>query len=1364
MGRVLQPAGNAPEPVRRIRRPWARSARSAWLASLVLLGALAATALLISGHRGSAVSPSLQYARHRLAAGGLVDLPAAARAPVSAALGYGSRAYRVTRSSGGFQLVNPTQRLSARFRRSGVQVASRGARLGLRLAAFGEGGQLMALGAATPVARGNRVSYVHPWLSEWYANGPLGLEQGFTIGRRPAGPATGQLMLAIAVSGNMRATLARSGGSVELSRRGRILLRYTGLSASDARGHALPSWLSVRDGVILVHVDTAGARYPVEVDPLVQQGSKLVDTETTWPGNFGVVALSSDGQTALIGAPQDDFGGAAYVFTRTGSTWTQEAKLTAAGEAGASIAFGASVALSGNGSVALVGAPGYGPRTGAAWVFTRSGTTWSEGPKLTAGAPESEGGFGWSVALSGDGKTALVGSPDEDSGTYPHVVYEAGAAYVFARSGKTWVQQGGKLTGAEEAYPEGYAVTLGVRFASSVALSKDGNTALIGGPWDNEYRGAAWIFDRSDGTWAQDGKKLTDEQSDSGGFGESGALSSDGRTALIGAPGEDGYAGAAWVFGLGTTGWSEQAKLTGNARESAYFGSSLALSSNGSTALVGAPVEESYVGSAWLFTRSGAAWSQGESILADEESGEGRFGSGVALSGEANIALIGAPLDDNGNGAVWTFVPGQHQRPALTQEAALNITANEATVQATVDPHGSEISECSFEYGTTPGYGSSVPCSPQPGAVETRISGSLTGLSPDTTYYFRASAANGSGTSHGQESTFTTLPAPPAVETLAPTEIWQSEATLEASVNPNGNEITTCTFEYGTTSEYGSKAPCSWLPGAGHSAVDVSAPVNGLKAGTEYHVRILAASSAGSSTSSGLTFKTLPTPPMSSSSATVVGEPGSYIGDGQDRLFDAPGAVTASAGEEGGRVEAQAEYHNERFSFRFAARRGEHLEDGEYVRAERFGSKSSPGIEISGDGSGCNETFGRFVVKDIELGPSGRVERFWALYEQHCERRESPALFGEVRIGEPPTQAPEIVQPAAVEWPRTEVGATSVEVPVTVGGGEVGADVTSVALEGEDAGDFGITSDDCQGVALAPDERCQVAIDTTPTASGVRTATLVVTDRSGARTGVPLRVDTELPPEAPVSTDFATMVSQRESFLGAGEDWLFDAPYAVSMSGEPHSVFVEAESGGSNFTFLFAAPGAQPLRVGQYRRAESYPVESKRAAVLSVSGGGRGCSRNTGRFRIKDLQLGPSDQMERFWALYEVHCGGLGAPPVFGEIELGEPSTNAPELVQPNAVEWPPTPVGASTVEVPITIAAGEAGARIESVSLRGGSGEFTVVRDGCDGVTLSPAARCQLTVATTPATIGHHAAKLLIADASGATTVVPLSVRAESP
>ena len=165
--------------------------------------------------------------------------------------------------------------------------------------------------------------------------------------------------------------------------------------------------------------------------------------------------------------------------------------------------------------------------------------------------------------------------------------------------GRRWGQQGGKLTGAGES-GEG-------KFGESVALSADGNTALIGGPEDDAATGAAWVFIRSGGVWSQQGPKLTGGEEDNTEFGVLVSLSADGNTALVGGWKDNGTKGAAWVFTRSGGVWSQQGpKLTGAGEVGeGGFGTSVALSADGNTALIGAPGDNGTKGAAWVFTRSG---------------------------------------------------------------------------------------------------------------------------------------------------------------------------------------------------------------------------------------------------------------------------------------------------------------------------------------------------------------------------------------------------------------------------------------------------------------------------------------------------------------------------------------------------------------------------------------------------------------------------------------------------------------------------------------------------------------------------------------------------------------------------------------
>jgi hypothetical protein len=507
-----------------------------------------------------------------------------------------------------------------------------------------------------------------------------------------------------------------------------------------------------------------------------------------------------------------------------------------------------------------------------------------------------------------------------------------------------------------------------------------------------------------------------------------------------------------------------------------------------------------------------------------------------------------------------------------------------------------------------------------------------------------------------------------------------------------------------------------------------------------------------------------PEPLMTSNTATLVSEPGDYIGGGKDRLFDAP--ETVSVGGERSWVQVTAETGGEGFQLAFAAPWGKDLEVGEYTNTYGSPAKAWAGFSVAGDGRACNTSLGRFVIKDIHFNSAGQVERFWALYEQRCETaagRVEPALFGEVRVGEPPSEAPEVVAPAAVDWPETAVGQRTVDVPVTVGAGETDAQIASVELEGEDAGDFTIAYDECDSAKLSPRARCDLAVAAQPKAVGLRTAELVITDKSGAKTTVPLSVDTEPPPEPLMASNTATLVSEPGDYIGGGEDRLIDAPESVSVSGGRRFAEVRAETGDKSFSFEFAAPYGRQLEVGEYTGAKRYPFQ-KRAAGLTVSGESRACNTDFGRFMIKDIHFSGAGKVERFWALYEQHCEGKHRPALFGEVRVGEPPTGAPEVIAPAAVAWPLTAIRKRGIDVPVTVGAGETAAQIASVTLEGKDvGDFTIVNDECDGATLMPRARCEVVLAAQPKAVGLRAAQLLITDASGAKTTVPLSVDAKS-
>jgi hypothetical protein len=265
------------------------------------------------------------------------------------------------------------------------------------------------------------------------------------------------------------------------------------------------------------------------------------------------VALSSDGNTAIIGAYSDDVSaisnqGSATVFVRSGSTWTQQQTLSQSDGLG-SDNFGYSVALSSDGNTAIIGAyfdnVGANADQGSATVFVRSGSTWTQQQTLTQSDGLGGDLFGHSVALSSDGNTAIIGAKFDDVSANS----DQGSATVFVRSGSTWTQQ------QTLSQSDGLATD---RFGYSVALSSDGNTALIGAALDdvgaNADQGSATVFVRSGSTWTQQQTLTQSDGLATDYFGIAVALSSDGTTAIIGAyyddVGANGDQGSATVLQL----------------------------------------------------------------------------------------------------------------------------------------------------------------------------------------------------------------------------------------------------------------------------------------------------------------------------------------------------------------------------------------------------------------------------------------------------------------------------------------------------------------------------------------------------------------------------------------------------------------------------------------------------------------------------------------------------------------------------------------------------------------------------------------------------------------------------------------------
>ncbi len=510
---------------------------------------------------------------------------------------------------------------------------------------------------------------------EWAVNGPLGVEQGFTLPTDPCGGEAREVVLEVGVEG--LTPVAKGDAVILRDEAGVARARYGSVWAHDASGAPLEASLAVNAGAIDVRVRTEGARWPVTIDPLVAaQLAEVTQNMGAEGDRFGAsVAVSST--IALVGAPSSSVGangaqGAAYVFALIGGGWSQQQKLTA-GDGAAEDRFGTSVALSG--TTALVGAPklavGGVASAGAAYVFARTGGVWTVQSKLSSDDAAADDSFGESVALSG--ASALVGAPHHGQPGTAGVGALQGAAYLFAQvgSGTGWTQQQ-RLTASDGERHDS--------FGSSVAL--EATTALVGASGKtlgaNGGQGAAYVFVQGvSGVWAQQQALSASDGAAQDGFGCSVALS--GAAALVGANNKrvgakDGQ-GAAYFFVLGGSGgWAQKQALTASDGEALeHFGASVALS--GTTALVGAPDKNVganvWQGTAYVFEQSGGVWIEQESLSATDGGDGDSLGRSVALSG--TTALLGAPNKADGvtmlrEGAVSVYTVGNPGLNGLLQE------------------------------------------------------------------------------------------------------------------------------------------------------------------------------------------------------------------------------------------------------------------------------------------------------------------------------------------------------------------------------------------------------------------------------------------------------------------------------------------------------------------------------------------------------------------------------------------------------------------------------------------------------------------------------------------------------------------------
>ena len=357
------------------------------------------------------------------------------------------------------------------------------------------------------------------------------------------------------------------------------------------------------------------------------------------------IALSSDGNTMTVGASLDNVGsnsdqGSVYLFSKSGNNWILQSQIFASDGAGAD-AFGSSVSISGDGNTLVVGAPGSDINSiGAVYVFTRSNGVWAQQPKIlipynpAAMNPTYNNRQGSKVLVSSDGNTLFAGT-------------SSGGQYIYSLSAGAWTQQ------ADLAQQNGFNIFS--HQGNYAALSADGNTILLGYesfPVNGVASGTAFFFSRTNGVWNLQSQVTPPNLDANSYFGTSVGLSSDGNTAIVGSPYSNSFKGNAFIYTRSSSVWSLQSTLNpqGNLLAS-IFGSSVGISNDGNTVFAVGSNVFSQDNGVFFFQRTNNIWTHTQDLYGASAFQNG-FGS-FLLSPDGNTLFSADPQSNSVFSQVW---------------------------------------------------------------------------------------------------------------------------------------------------------------------------------------------------------------------------------------------------------------------------------------------------------------------------------------------------------------------------------------------------------------------------------------------------------------------------------------------------------------------------------------------------------------------------------------------------------------------------------------------------------------------------------------------------------------------------------------
>lgn len=520
----------------------------------------------------------------------------------------------------------------------------------VRTVAFGNGDSSVL--AAKPTATlgkdktgFSKLSFDRPGFSEWYVNEAAGLHHWFRIDEKQG---TGNLWVKLATTG----AKPKQTGPDRIEFNGaKDNLSYSGLKVWDATGKKLASTMQLRGQEIVIGVEDQDAVYPVTIDPTWTEEAILTPAENpNIQRLYAGDSVSISGDTAVIGAyysSANGFEGAgcAYVFTRRGSSWTQQATLVASDPEQYAF-FGHSVSI--DRDVIAIGSPlstangqGY---AGKVYVFSKSGSTWTQSASFTGADVQNGFGFGISVKLAG--RSLFVGAPNAPV----EGISYAGRVYEFAATEAGWTEQT-------------QFVSPNLQNSGSFGRSIDasGNSLIVGALEEGVDReGNAYVFTRSESGWVSE--TLVPSVSPLWfGFGHFVTISGD--TACVTARnGFEGYDGKVLIFRREGGAWIEKAILSSPEPQNySYFGESVAISNN--SIIIGQPYyhdrDTPYYGRGGVhtFEPDGSGWSYSSTLLPSDLSiyGSGYIQFGRALSASGDSFIVGANVKDSKKGGAYVY-------------------------------------------------------------------------------------------------------------------------------------------------------------------------------------------------------------------------------------------------------------------------------------------------------------------------------------------------------------------------------------------------------------------------------------------------------------------------------------------------------------------------------------------------------------------------------------------------------------------------------------------------------------------------------------------------------------------------------------